>query len=136
MGFGPYYEGLTIENTFGSKDPANVYLGFSLTSIAQAGICTEPNQSCYRRVGISNNLTNFPVANLGYKTNALPLLFETPQTAWGQVLDFVFFNSLTCAATLANILAYGSLVTPANIGPGRLVVFRPYSIRVGFVLEV
>ena len=134
MPLGPYYAEKELDAGFGSGDPAIVWLGFSLTSIANTGICTEPNQSCYRRLGIINNEANWPPAitltAIQEKLNGRKFVFDPAEKDWGEIIDFVFFDASDAEPIIENILAYGTLVTAEHIKAGRSVTFAKDSIKI------
>lgn len=92
---------------------ATLYVGLSTLAANKAGTVAEPAAG-YARVASTNNLTNFPAAASGAKSNATAVTFPTPTGAWGTILS-VFIAD---AATAGNILMVADLATPKILAAG------------------
>jgi hypothetical protein len=94
--------------------PAILYVGLSLTKSYKGGSISEPTSGSYARVAVSNDLTHFPAASAGTKSNALAITFPAPSAAWGSILS-VF---LADAVSGGNVYAMADLPASRTINGG------------------
>lgn len=85
---------------FGSGTPVTWYFGLSTTTPNDDGTgFTEPVGGAYARVGMTNNITNFPVAATvaGETTikNGVKITWANPTGNWGVVTHYGIFTALT-----------------------------------------
>lgn len=87
--------------------PATLYVAlFSAVTDAEAGTVTELSGSGYARVAVTNNVTNWPAASAGSKSNGTVITFPTATAAWLDTVSWGIYD----AATAGNLLYY--LTTP------------------------
>ncbi len=117
-----YSNNKVLDLFFGSTTytpPATLYMGLSQTTANKTGTVTEPSGGAYARVAVPNNLTSFPAASTGTKSNAIQLNFATPTASWGTITTLFIAD----AATGGNVLALADLTTPMTITTGTLAPF-------------
>ena len=115
--FTDYSNNKVLDLIFGSAaftPPATLYLGLSLAASNKGGSPTEPSGGGYARVPVANNLTNFPAATAGTKSNSTVITFPAPTANWGTVISLFVAD----AATGGNVLAMADLTTPKTINAG------------------
>jgi hypothetical protein len=130
MPFTTYTDNALLNEVFGKTDyvaPATLYVGLSTTApnIGGTGI-TEPSGSAYARVAVTNNVTNFPNAANGAKSNGTVVTFPTATGPWGTVTHF-FISDL---ATGGNIIGYGILGTAQSVANGGTVSFAAGALTI------
>ena len=91
--------------------PPELHIGLSLTRAYKGGYIAEPRGEGYARVAVPNDLSHFPAASLGCKSNARVITFPTPRAGWGAVVS-VFVAD---AAQGGNVLAMADLPLPRNV---------------------
>ena len=101
--------------------PATYYLALYTTSPTDSGGGVEVVGGSYERVAIANNLTNFPAAVAGLKSNALQINFPRATADWGLVVA----SALCDAPTAGNVHLLGDTLTPRNIVSGTDVFYPP-----------
>ena len=112
-----YSNNKTLDLFFGASaftPPATLYFGLSQTASSKSGTVSEPAGGGYARVAVANNLTGFPAASGGTKSNAAVVTFPAPSAAWGTVAS-VFIAD---AVSGGNVLAAADLTTPKTISSG------------------
>lgn len=123
MPFTTYLTNSLMNEVFGKTDfvaPITLYVGLSTTTPAVGGTnITEPSGSAYARVAVTNNVTNFPNAAAGAKSNGAAIAFPTATGSWGTVTYFVIYD----AASAGNVLAYGALNTAQTVANGDTLSF-------------
>jgi hypothetical protein len=116
--WGDYLENEVLDHVFGGSAysaPSNLYFGLSSTDPGDDGSgVTEPSGGSYARVNMANNLTNFPAAVGGAKSNGVAITFPTATASWGSLGYFCIFD----AASGGNFLGGGSLAAPKTIDNG------------------
>ena len=106
-----------LDLIFGSAPytpPATLYLGLSQVPANKAGTVIEPSVGGYARVGVSNNLANFPAAVVSTKANSAVVTFPAPSAAWGTIVSLFVAD----AAAGGNVIAMADLTTPKAINVG------------------
>lgn len=133
MSYSDFLENALLDHWLGASSysaPATVYIGLSSTTIADDGSnVTEPSAGAYARVAVTNNLTEWPAAAGGSKSNANQIDFPTATADWLAGADMVDFF-IADAPSGGNILGFGTLPTPKPvltddqpfIGAGNLTV--------------
>jgi hypothetical protein len=124
MSFGDYLENELLDHVFGASAysaPATLYVGLSTTAPTDAGgNITEPSgANGYSRVAVTNNLTNFPVASGGAKSNGAAITFPTATGGWGTVGYFIIMD----LASGGNMIGSGALTNPKTIDSGDTASF-------------
>lgn len=123
MPFTTYLTNSLMNEVFGKTDfiaPVTLYVGLSTTTPAVGGTnITEPAGNAYARVAVTNNVTNFPNAAAGAKSNGAAIAFPTATGSWGTVTYFVIYD----AASAGNVLAYGALNTAQTVANGDTLSF-------------
>ena len=131
-----YSENRVIDLLFGAVSltpPANYFIGLSTTTPAEAGTgASEPSGGAYARVSVANNLTNFPAASAGAKTNGTAISFAESTASWGTITHILVYDALTggnlwyyealpvSKAVAANVTVYFSAgaLTISNLNAG------------------
>jgi hypothetical protein len=129
-------ENLNLDAWFGGvalSVPGTWYCALSTTTPAEAGTgFTEPSSGGYARVAVTNNLTNFPGASGGSKTNGVAITFPESTLSWGTITHIGFYNQSTTGtlyffealpvskAVAANTTVYFSIgsLTISNLNAG------------------
>ena len=96
-----------------------VWVGLYTVAPTDAGGGTEVTGGSYIRKSVTNNVTNFPAASGGAKSNGTEIIFIEATGSWGTVLAFGIFD----AETLGNLLYWADLTTPKAIGAGDTAKF-------------
>ena len=106
-----------LDCLFGGRPLApapELYVGLSLTRAYKGGYVAEPIGTGYARVAVPNDLTHFPAATLGRKSNAVAITFPEARTGWGSILS-VFVAD---APSGGNVLAVADLPSARTVIPG------------------
>lgn len=129
-------ENSTLDAWFGAvtlTPPAQWFCALSTTTPTEAGTgFTEPSGGAYARVAVTNNLTNFPSAAAGAKTNGTAITFPESTASWGTITHIGFYNQLTggtlyfwealpvSKAVASNVTVYFSVgaLTISNLNAG------------------
>ena len=121
--FADYLENEILDHVFGGADyvrPATLYVGLSTTTITDAGgNITEPVGGSYARVAVTNDVTNFPAAVSGAKSNGTAISFPAATGAWGTITDFFISD----ASPGGNILCSGALGASKAVASGETISF-------------
>ena len=96
-----------------------VWVGLYTVAPTDAGGGTEVSGGAYERKSVTNNVTNFPAASGGAKSNGTEIIFVEATGSWGTVLAFGIFD----AVTAGNLLYWADLTTPKAIGAGDTAKF-------------
>lgn len=118
--FSNYLENKVLDHIFGGSDyirPTPLYIALATATIDDSTTgttITEPNYTGYARISVTNNATNFPVASGGSKSNGTEIVFAECTGGSSTITHFAILD----AATLGNILGYGSLTTQKQITTG------------------
>lgn len=121
--FGNYLENELLDHVWGDAAytaPATLYLALSTADPTDDGSgIAEPSGGSYARLGVANNLTNWPAAAAGAKANGVEFNFVTATASWGVITHMAIFD----AVTGGNMLAHGALTTSKTIDNGDTVRF-------------
>jgi len=125
MSFGDFLENELLDHVWGASAytaPVTLYVGLSTTLPTDAGgNITEPSgANGYARVAVTNNLTNWPAAIGGAKSNGSLIAFPTATASWGTVSWFFISD----AASGGNMLGWGTLTNPKTIDSGDTASFQ------------
>ena len=106
--------------------PANVYVALYTVAPTDAGGGTEATGGAYARVTVTNNITNFPAAAGGLKSNGTEIAFVEATANWGTVVAFGIFDAITAG----NLLYWATLTTNKTIDIGDTAKFAVGDIDV------
>lgn len=117
-----YLENKILDLVLGGQaltPPGTVYIALSNAAYSEAATgasMTEVSTSgtSYARVALANDLTSWPAATGGQKSNGVPIAFPTATGAWGTALSFYVCD----AATGGNALYGGDLATSRTVATG------------------
>ena len=83
--------------------------------------------NAYARVQLTNNLTNWPSASAGLKSNGNTITFPTATgSGWGTVVGFGIYDALTSG----NLLYFGPLSTSISVVNGSTVTFSAGNLQI------
>lgn len=120
--FADFLENELLDHVFGAAAytaPVTLHIGLSTTAVADDGTgITEPGNG-YARVAVTNNLTNFPAAAAGAKSNGIAIVFPAATGSWGTITDFFISD----AAGGGNILARGQISAATPVVSGETIEF-------------
>jgi hypothetical protein len=107
-----------LDSRFGGvavNAPGTYFVALSTTTPTDAGgNITEPGAGAgYSRVGVVNNLTNWPAAANRAKANGAVIPYPTASAAWGTITAFALFD----AATGGTFRGWGA-VSPQAVAAG------------------
>lgn len=92
--------------------PNPVYIGLMTAEPDDDGTgVVEPSGGAYARISVANNLTQWPAASGGQKSNANVIQFATATAAWGIITHYGIFD----AASSGNLLAFGALDSSRDV---------------------
>lgn len=94
--------------------PATLYFAVYTANPSDAGGGTEVTGGSYARVAKTNNLTNFPAASGGSKSNANDIDFGLATANWGTLTGAAVLD----AASAGNFLFWGALTQSKVINNG------------------
>ena len=117
-----YLENKILDHVLGGGDyarPATVYIALYTVAPTDAGGGTEVTGGSYVRKSVTNNVTNFPAAVSGAKSNGTEIIFAEATASWGTVVAFGIFD----AATAGNLLYWADLAASKAIGSGDTAKF-------------
>jgi hypothetical protein len=115
-----YANNKVLDQVFGAsawRPPATLYVGLSTSIAVKSGDVSEPPDGGYARVAVANDLSNFPSALGGTKSNGTAVTFATPTANWGTVTT-VFIAD---APTGGNVIAMADLPVSKAINSGTSV---------------
>jgi len=128
--FSDYLENELLDHVLGGSDfarPATVYLAL-LTAAPDdtdtGSTLTEATYTGYARKSVTNDETSFPAASGGSKQNGTTIEFAECTGGSSTVTHVAIVD----AATLGNVLAYGTLTTSKAVSNGDKLVFDPNDI--------
>jgi len=96
--------------------PATLYVALMSVAPTASGGGTEASGGTYARAAVANNLTNFPAASGGLKTNASSYGFGTPTS--GNFVAIAFYD----ASSAGNLLHWELFPSPINSGGGAVTI--------------
>lgn len=117
-----YLENKLLDHVLGNSAytaPATVYVALFTVAPTDAGGGTEVSGGGYARVAVTNNLTNWPAASGGAKSNGTDITFPEATGNWGTVVAFGIFD----AASGGNLLYWGDLTQSKTISTGDTAKF-------------
>jgi hypothetical protein len=122
--FSDYLENELLDHVFGASAytaPATLYVALFTAAPTDAGGGTEVTGGSYARAAVTNNLTNFPAAASGAKSNANAITFATATADWGTVVAAGIFDALSggnliawCAVTSQSVPSGVTASIPAG----------------------
>lgn len=124
-----YLENAILDHVLGADSfspPANVYVALFTTAPTDAGGGTEVSGGSYARVQVANNLTNWPAAAGGAKSNGTAIEFPTATADWGTIAATGIFD----AASGGNLLYWAALAAPVAVNNGDTAKFAVGAIDV------
>jgi hypothetical protein len=128
--FGNFLENELLDHVFGAaaySAPATLYLALSTSDPTDDGSgISEPSGGSYARLGVANNLTNFPAAVGGSKSNGQDFTFVTASASWGVITHMAIYD----AAVAGNMLAHASLASSKTIDNGDTVIFETGNLTI------
>ncbi len=128
--FGNYLENELLDHVFGNSAysaPATLYLALSTADPTDDGSgLNEPSGGSYARLGVTNNLTNFPAATGGSKSNGVDFTFVTATASWGVISHMAIFD----AVSGGNMLAHAALTSSKTIDNGDTVIFEAGNLTI------
>lgn len=92
----------------------SLYFGLSKNPAAKSGAVAEPEGGGYARTAVGNDMSHFPPARSGTKSNASPITFSAPTADWGAIAS-VFVAD---APSGGNVIAMADLPSPRTIQAG------------------
>jgi hypothetical protein len=98
--------GLANSSAGAGSGPTNLYIGLITAPGSDAAVGTEVTGGSYARVAVASSLANWAgtqgastttasTGSSGTTSNNNAITFPTPSAAWGQVVEFGIFDSLT-----------------------------------------
>lgn len=113
-----YLENKLLDHVFSATSftpPATLYVALFTATPSDSGGGTEVTGGSYARVSVTNNLTNFPAASGGAKSNGTAISFVPATADWGNCVAFGIFD----ASSGGNLITWAWLTDNpeiANIG--------------------
>ena len=99
---------------------ATYYVGLSTSDPGETGVLTgEPSGGSYARKPVTNDVTNFPAAVNGSKSNGVQIAFAEATGTWGVITHFFLADALVAG----NIVASGALLSAKSIESGDVFYF-------------
>jgi len=126
-GLSDYAENKLLGYYFGSVSaslPATYYVGLwtaTLVDASTGSTAGEPSGGAYARVAVTNDGSNFDAPAGGATANTLLIAFPMATASWGTIT----YVGICDAASAGNLIAYGSLTTPAAVAIYDTVLFQP-----------
>lgn len=117
-----YLENKILDHVLGKTTytaPNDLYFGLYTAAPTDAGGGTEVSGGSYARVGLTNNVTNFPNASGGSKSNGVDVSFPVASAGWGSVTHVGVFD----ASTAGNLLYWAILVSAITVPSGGQLIF-------------
>ncbi len=127
-----YLENKLLDHIVGNSAwaaPGTLYFALYTAAPSDSGGGTEVSGGSYARVGVTNNLTNFPAATGGSKSNAGAIDFGTASANWGTITHTAVLD----AVTVGNLLFWGPLTTSKLVSSGDGFKFN--ATKYGFALD-
>lgn len=98
---------------------ATLYVALYTVAPTEDGGGTEVSGGSYARVAVTNDVTNFPGAVDGAKSNGVAITFPTATALWGDVVAFGLHSHITNDA----LVLWGVLDDPENVDDTNTAVF-------------
>lgn len=117
-----YLENKLLDHVLGGPDytrPATVYIALYTVAPTDAGGGTEVTGGSYARKDVTNNITNWPAAAGGAKSNGTEITFVTATANWGTVVAFAIFDTVTAG----NMMHWADLTLSKLISNGDTAKF-------------
>lgn len=128
--FGNFLENELLDHVFANQAyaaPATLYLALSTADPTEDGSgIAEPAGGSYARLAVANNLTNWPVAVAGSKSNGQDFTFVTATASWGVISHMAIFDQ----AAGGNMLAHAALTSSKTIDNGDTVIFETGNLTI------
>lgn len=128
--FGNYLENELLDHVFANAAytaPATLYLALSTADPTDDGSgIAEPSGGSYARLAVTNNLTNWPAASGGSKSNGADFTFATATASWGVISHMAIYD----AVTGGNMLAHAALTSSKTIDNGDTVIFETGNLTI------
>lgn len=116
--FSDYVEDETLDLWFGGQSvtpPATLYAQAYTVTPSDSGGGTQVTTNGHARVAITNNLTNFPAASGGAKSNGTAITWGAASGgSWGSVVAVAFFD----ASSGGNMIGWSDLAVAKTIDDG------------------
>ena len=109
--------------------PANLYFSLFTAAPSDSGGGTEVSGGAYARATVAYNLTQFPAASGGSKSNANTIQFADATANWGNITH----GGVHDAVTVGNLLFWGALTQAQTINVGG--IFRYLATKASFALD-
>lgn len=109
--------------------PTIVYIALAIGAVGEGdtgSTFAEANYTGYQRVAITNNVTSFPSAVNGTKTNGVEFRFPTSQGIDNIIQEIVICDALTGG----NIIGGGAITTSKTYTVGDRPVFEVGSVTI------
>lgn len=128
--FSDFLENELLDHVLGNSAyvaPSTVYIALSTADPTDTGAgMAEPSGFAYARQAVTNNLTNWPAAVAGAKSNFNSITFPEATGNWGTITHFAIFD----AVSGGNMLMHGALTVAKAITSGDVLQFPATSIAV------
>lgn len=122
-----YGENFILDLLFGDGSPATFYVGLSIADPTDdASGIIEPSGGAYARVAVTNNVTNWPAAVSGTKTNGTDIEFPQATGSWGTITHWFIGD----AASGGNYYAHGAVDTSKTVVSGDNVFFSTGTLSI------
>lgn len=123
MSLSTYLKNKILDHLFGGTaytPPATIYKALHTADPTATGLVGELSGNAYARVAVTNDVSHWPNASGGSKSNAIAISFPTPTpSGWGIVTHYSYWD----APTGGNCLHYGALAAAKTINAGDPVSF-------------
>ncbi len=117
-----HLENKLLDHLLGGGDytpAATHYIALYTAAPSDSGGGTEVSGGGYARAAVTNNLSNWPAASDGAKSNGSVVTFPTASASWGTVTHF----GIRDASSGGNLLAWGALTSSALVDTGDTISF-------------
>jgi hypothetical protein len=128
-GKGTYWANKALDEALGGVDftpPPTLYIALYTAAPSAGGGGTEVSGGSYARVAVTNDLTHWPSASGGSKSNALTITFPTATADWGTVVAVAIMD----ASSGGNELYFGSLTQSKVVSNGDTAQFAASALTV------
>ena len=99
MGKATTWQNAILDSLLGNQSltlpGATLYMALYTAAPGDAGGGTEVTGGSYARLAVTNDLTTFPAAVGGSKSNGIALTFTTPTAPWGTVVAWGLHDHIT-----------------------------------------